>query len=63
MLVLSRHREERVVIETSDGIIEVCLVRITSDERVQLGFEAPASVGVWRREIWENIQRERSKRT
>lgn len=54
MLVLSRHRDESIII--GDGII-VTIVEIRGD-KVRIGVEAPADVPVHRQEVYEAIQRE-----
>ena len=58
MLVLSRKRDESIVI---DGGIVITIVDIRGD-KVRLGIEAPASVPVHRKEVHEALQRE-SERT
>jgi carbon storage regulator len=59
MLVLSRNRDEQVVI--GDTIV-VTIVDIRGD-KVRLGVEAPKEVPVHRREVYEAIQRENRKAT
>ncbi len=54
MLVLSRQRDESIII--GDNIV-VTIVDIRGD-KVRLGIEAPAEVPVHRREVYEAIQRE-----
>lgn len=49
MLVLSRQKDESVII---DGGIEVTIVDIRGD-KVRLGFTAPKSVGIHRKEIYQ----------
>lgn len=58
MLVLSRKRDEVIVLEGSDGPIEITVVRI-SHETVRLGIEAPRNVAVHRKEIYERIQEQK----
>lgn len=53
MLVLSRHKDERIVIPSAG--IEIVLVEIRGD-KVRLGIEAPAETKVWRSEVWDRIQ-------
>lgn len=53
MLVLSRKKQERIVI--NDDII-VTVVEIRGDI-VRLGFDAPKSVTVHREEVWLQIHR------
>lgn len=54
MLVLSRQRDESIVI--NDNVV-VTIVDIRGD-KVRLGIEAPKEVAVHRREVYEAIQRE-----
>src|SRR5687768_12345078 len=54
MLVLSRHRDESIII--GDDIV-VTIVDIRGD-KVRLGIEAPTEIPVHRREVYEAIQRE-----
>jgi carbon storage regulator len=58
MLVLSRHRDEKIII--GDNII-VTVVDIRRD-RVRLGITAPAHIPVHREEVYEAIQREQRER-
>lgn len=65
MLVLARKREEVIVIECSDGLIEIKIVDIRTDSRgqdVQVGIDAPRNVSINRREVYERIQREGKQR-
>jgi len=54
MLVLSRQRDESIII--GDNIV-VTIVDIRGD-KVRLGIEAPTEIPVHRREVFEAIQRE-----
>jgi len=54
MLVLSRHRDESIMI--GDDVV-VTIVDIRGD-KVRLGIEAPTSIPVHRQEVYEAIQRE-----
>ncbi len=54
MLVLSRQRDESIVIGDE---IELTVVDIRGD-KVRLGIKAPAQVSVHRKEIYEAIKRE-----
>jgi len=54
MLVLSRQRDESIVI--GDNVI-VTIVDVRGD-RVRLGIEAPREISVHRREVYDAIQRE-----
>lgn len=53
MLVLSRHKNEQIVI--ADDIV-ITIVEIRGD-KVRVGVEAPQEVSVHRREVYEAIQR------
>jgi len=57
MLVLSRQRDESIII--GDNIV-VTIVDIRGD-KVRLGIEAPAEIPVHRREVYEAIQRENQR--
>lgn len=58
MLVLSRHRDESIVI--GDDVV-ITIVDIRAD-KVRLGIEAPLAVPVQRKEVYEAIQREKLDR-
>jgi len=57
MLVLSRHRDESIMI--GDDIV-ITIVDIRGD-KVRLGINAPQDVPVHRQEVYEAIQRENKK--
>jgi len=57
MLVLSRHRDESIMI--GDEIV-VTIVDIRGD-KVRLGIDAPQDIPVHRQEVYEAIQRENRK--
>ncbi len=57
MLVLSRHRDESIMI--GDNIV-LTIVDIRGD-KVRLGIEAPQDIPVHRQEVYEAIQRENRK--
>jgi carbon storage regulator len=59
MLVLSRHRDESIMI--GDDVV-VTIVDIRGD-KVRLGIEAPQSIPVHRQEVYEAIQRENRNAT
>ena len=56
MLVLSRKRDERIMIGDE---ISLLVVDIRGDT-VRLGIEAPSDVTVHRKEVYEAIQREQA---
>jgi carbon storage regulator len=57
MLVLSRKRDESIII--GDSVV-VTVVDIRGD-KVRLGIEAPKEVPVHRREVYDAIQRENQR--
>ena len=54
MLVLSRHRDESIMI--GDDVV-ITIVDIRGD-KVRLGIDAPQSIPVHRQEVYDAIQRE-----
>lgn len=54
MLVLSRHRDETIMIGDD---IELTVVDIRGD-KVRIGIKAPAQVAVHRKEVYDAIRRE-----
>ena len=54
MLVLSRHRDETIMIGDD---IRITVVDIRGD-KVRLGIDAPRHIQVHRKEVYEAIQRE-----
>ena len=59
MLVLSRQKDESIVIG-DDGGIEIVIVDVRGD-KVRLGITAPKEIPVHRREIYDAIQREKAE--
>jgi carbon storage regulator len=57
MLVLSRHRDESIMI--GDNVM-ITIVDIRGD-KVRLGIEAPQEIPVHRQEVYEAIKRENQK--
>jgi carbon storage regulator len=57
MLVLSRHRDESIMI--GDDVV-VTIVDIRGD-KVRLGIQAPSDIPVHRQEVYEAIKRENRK--
>lgn len=57
MLVLSRKRDEDVMIGMIGDEITVKVLEIRGD-KVRLGIEAPPHVAVHRREVWARMQAE-----
>ena len=58
MLVLSRQKEESIIIGDD---VEVTIVDVRGD-KVRLGITAPKSISVHRKEIYEAIQREKTEK-
>lgn len=58
MLVLSRKKDERIVIGDN---ISLCVVEIRGD-KVRLGIEAPPEITVHRQEVYDAIQAEQAAR-
>lgn len=57
MLVLSRQRDESIIIG-DDVVITIVDVR---GDKVRLGIDAPTEIPVHRREVYEAIQRENQR--
>ena len=57
MLVLSRHRDESIMI--GDDVV-ITIVDIRGD-KVRLGIDAPQHIPVHRQEVYDAIQRENQK--
>ena len=57
MLVLSRQKEESIIIGDD---IEITIVDVRGD-KVRLGINAPREISVHRKEIYEAIQREKAQ--
>jgi len=58
MLVLSRQRDESIMIGDD---VEIIIVDVRGD-KVRLGITAPKSIPVHRREIYDAIQREKNQK-
>lgn len=57
MLVLSRQRDESIIIGDN---VQITIVDIRGD-KVRLGIEAPPEISVHRKEVFDAIQRENRK--
>jgi len=58
MLVLSRHRDEAIVINDD---IKITIVDIRGD-KVRLGIDAPQEIPVHRQEVYDAIKRQEAKK-
>ena len=58
MLVLSRQRDESIIIGDD---VEITIVDVRGD-KVRLGITAPKHIAVHRREVYDAIQREKQER-
>jgi carbon storage regulator len=56
MLVLSRQKDESIIIGDD---VEITIVDVRGD-KVRLGINAPRSISVHRKEIYDAIQREKA---
>lgn len=60
MLVLTRRKDERIILvmdSKAEIVINVCEIR---GEKVRIGVSAPDGVKIWREEVWEEIKKEKS---
>jgi carbon storage regulator len=55
MLVLSRKIGERIVVPECNLMVTVVAIE---GNKVRLGFSAPAELGVYREEVWQEIEEE-----
>lgn len=54
MLVLTRNQGQSIVIQTSDGEIEVTIANVNQKGQVKVGIQAPDNVDIWRSELLDN---------
>jgi len=57
MLVLTRHKNESIIIGND---VTVTVVDVRGD-KVRIGIQAPPTTSVHRQEVWDAIQREAAK--
>ncbi len=62
MLVLTRKVGEKIVLDHPDGLITVVLVEIGGSGKVRLGFDAPDTVSIDRKEVREKIEKREERR-
>lgn len=60
MLVLSRQRDESIIIGEEPNLVKITVVDIRGD-KCRLGIQANASIPVHREEVYAAIQKEKSK--
>ena len=60
MLVLSRQKDESIMIGEGDNVVEISIVDVRGD-KVRLGINAPRTMSVHRKEVYEAIQREKKE--
>lgn len=60
LLVLSRHRDESIVVAVDGKVVAEILVVDIRGDKARLGVSAPKSVAVHRREVWDAIQRDKA---
>jgi len=56
MLVLTRNQGQSIVIQTSDGEIEVTIANVAKNGQVKVAIQAPDSVDIWRTELLETVE-------
>lgn len=56
MLVLTRKKDERIVLPDLGITITICQIK---DKKVRVGFEAPSNIVIHREEVWKKIQDEK----
>lgn len=61
MLVLSRQKDESIIIGSGDDAVEVTIVDVRGD-KVRLGITAPRSISIHRKEIYEAIMQEKAEK-
>ena len=62
MLILSRKTGQSLILTTDAGeVIEVMISDIRSGPTVRVGIEAPKSLQIWRKEIYEEVKKEQKQ--
>ena len=61
MLVLSRQKDESIIIGEGEDKVEITIVDVRGD-KVRLGIDAPRRISVHRKEIYEAVMREREQK-
>lgn len=60
MLVISRKQNESIIIEQENGGELVEIQILSSDNQVKLGISAPPGCKIWRRELYNTVQSNRT---
>ena len=60
MLVLSRQKDEAIMIGEGENVVEIIIVDVRGD-KVRLGINAPRNISVHRKEIYLAIQKEKEE--
>ena len=62
MLILSRKTGQSLILTTDAGeVIEVMISDIRSGPTIRVGIEAPKSVMIWRKEVYEEVKKEQKE--
>ena len=62
ILVLSRKKDEKIIIGDGDNKITIMIIEIRGD-KCRLGIEAPKEIPINREEVWAAIQKENEEKT
>jgi carbon storage regulator CsrA len=54
MLIITRKHREKIILETSDGRIEIVHAGMKTEGTVRIGIQAPELVKIVREEIYEH---------
>ena len=54
MLVLTRNEGQSIVIQTSEGDIEIKINGVAKNGQVRVGIQAPENIAIWRAELLDN---------
>lgn len=55
MLVLTRNQGQSIVIQTSNGEIEITIANVAKNGQVRVAIAAPDNVDIWRSELLEDV--------
>jgi carbon storage regulator len=62
VLILSRKTGQSLILTTDAGeVIEVMITDIRSGPTIRVGIEAPRSVAIWRKEMYEEVKKEQKQ--